>query len=323
MLRIHFTPEDLARVRIAGAPDPLWEITFSLHRLQDTRGRRAFADWYRAALPKLTGTPLGAAVRSTLHHLLPRADYFPDFLTPPEAADGLDAGCAAILDTPPERVRQELDTLARRVGAPRWTERLVHRRDREELVAVLRAYHAAVIAPHDDRMRTRIDSERAMLGRAVLDGGVDGLLGALGPGLRWRRPVLEVDYATDRDLHLNGRGLRLIPSYFCRYRPVTFADPEREPALLYPLTRLEPVEGSIPDGASLDALLGQTRAAALRVAGLGATTSELARALDVSPATASYHTSVLRDAGLIFSRRSCNTVLHTLTPTGAALLRPR
>lgn len=321
MLRIHFTPEDLARVRIAGAPDPLWEVAFSLHRLQDTRGRRAFTDWFRTALPRLTGTPLGAAVRGTLHHVLPRAGYFPDFLTPPEAADGLDAGCAAILDTPPERVRREVETLARRVGAPGWAGQLVQRRAREELVDVVRAYHSAVIAPHHDRMRAAFDSERATLGRAVLDGGVDGLLSGLGPGLRWRAPVLEVDYFGDRDLHLNGRGLRLVPSYFCRYLPVAFADPEREPALFYPLSHSG--TGAAPGGASLDALLGQTRAAALRVAGAGATTTELARALDVSPATASYHTSVLREAGLIFSRRRSNTVLHTLTPTGAALLRTR
>ena len=51
------------------------------------------------------------------------------------------------------------------------------------------------------------------------------------------------------------------------------------------------------------------------------TTSELARFLGVSPATATHHTTVLRDAGLSTSRRLQNTVLHTLTPLGAAMLR--
>jgi DNA-binding transcriptional ArsR family regulator len=41
----------------------------------------------------------------------------------------------------------------------------------------------------------------------------------------------------------------------------------------------------------------------------------------VTPTTASHHTNVLRDAGLITSHRHANTVLHTLTPLGAALLR--
>ncbi|MER5500917.1 helix-turn-helix domain-containing protein [Streptomyces sp. NPDC002561] len=323
MLRIHFTTEDLPRIRIARTPDPLWETAFSLHRLQSTRGRWAFAEWHRTARLKLIGTPLGTAVRKVLFQVVPRARYFPDFLTPPEAEDGLDAGCTAILDTPPDRVRREVETLARVVGAPAWAARLTERRSREELVSTLRAYHSAVIAPHHDRVRARIDGERAVLGRSVLDDGLDGLLAGLKPGMHWRPPVLEVDYAEDRDMHLDGRGLRLVPSYFCWHRAVAFADPALEPTLLYPLHRDGAPEPEPPGAASLGALLGRTRAAALRAARLGATTSELARALGVSPATATHHTSVLREAGLISSRRYANTVLHTVTPTGAALLRPR
>ncbi|MFE6663226.1 ArsR/SmtB family transcription factor [Streptomyces sp. NPDC057697] len=322
MLRIHFTTEDLTRIRIARTPDPLWEIAFSLHRLQSARGRWAFAEWHRAARTKLTGTPLGTAVRRVLLQVLPRARYFPDFLTPPEAEEGLAAGCAAILDTPPDRVRREVAALDRIVGAPAWAARLTERRPREELVSALRAYHSAVIAPHDDRIRARIDGQRALLGRTVLDGGLDGLLAGLKPGMHWRPPVLEVDYADDRDMYLNGRGLRLVPSYFCWHRAVTFADPGLGPALLYPLHRSRTPGPALPRDVSLGALLGRTRAAALRTVVLGATTSELARALGVSPATATHHASVLRDAGLIDSRRYANTVLHTVTPAGAALLRP-
>ncbi|MFE7109553.1 ArsR/SmtB family transcription factor [Streptomyces sp. NPDC057575] len=322
MLRIHFTTEDLTRIRIVRSPDPLWEVAFSLHRLQSTRGRWAFAEWHRAARLELIGTPLGTAVRKSLLQVLPRASYFPDFLTPPEAEEGLDAGCAAILDTPPDRVRLEVETLDRIVGAPAWAARLTERKPREELVRILRAYHAAVIAPHHDRIRARIDGERAVLARAVLDDGLNGLLAGLKPGMHWRPPVLEVDYADDRDLYLDGRGLRLAPSYFCWHRAVTFADPGLGPVLLYPLHRTRDPDPRLPRDVSLGALLGRTRAAALRTAGLGATTSELARALGVSPATATHHTSVLRDAGLISSRRYANTVLHTVTPTGAALLRP-
>jgi DNA-binding transcriptional ArsR family regulator len=42
--------------------------------------------------------------------------------------------------------------------------------------------------------------------------------------------------------------------------------------------------------------------------------------LAISPAAASQHTTVLRNAGLLVSRRDRNTVLHTLTPLGAAML---
>ena len=72
--------------------------------------------------------------------------------------------------------------------------------------------------------------------------------------------------------------------------------------------------------AGLAALLGRTRAKAIRGIAAGCTTTELARAPGVAPATASEHATVLRNARLISTRRHRNAVLHTLTPLGAALL---
>ncbi|MGW3411355.1 ArsR/SmtB family transcription factor [Streptomyces sp. NPDC000888] len=322
MLRIHFEPEDFARIRLARDPDPLWEIVCSLHRLQTSQGRWAYADWYRAARDTLVGTPLGDAVRRLLVPLVPRARYFPDFLTPQESADGLDPGLTAIVDTPPIRVAREVDMLIQVNGAPSWAPTLTERANREELVKVLRAYHKAVIAPHHDRIGARIVGERALRARETLDTGIDGLLNGLTPTMRWQPPVLRVDYVEDRDLHLGGRGLRLVPSYFCWRTPIALADNSLQPVLIYPLHRSRLPTPAPPSEASLGALLGKTRATALRTLAEGATTSELARLLGVSPATATHHTTVLRDAGLIISQRSNNTVLHTITPLGAAMLRP-
>lgn len=323
MLRVHFTPEDLARVRVASAPDPLWEITCSLHRLQTSRGRWAYADWYRETRATLAGTALGDAVRRLLVPVLPRARYLPDFLTPLEAADGLERGFAAIVDTPPKRVAHEVRMLGRLSGAPSWAPRLVERTTREELVKVLRAYHDAVVAPHHDRICASVAGERALLARENLDTGIDGLLAGLSSAIRWQPPVLHVDYVVDRDLHLGGRGLRLVPSYFCWQSPVSLADDALQPVLIYPVHGTRLPDPACPPDVSLAALLGRTRAAALRALVLGATTSELARCLGVSPATVTHHTTVLRDAGLIISSRRHNTVLHTLTPLGAAMLRQK
>ncbi|MHB9861588.1 ArsR/SmtB family transcription factor [Streptomyces sp. YIM S03343] len=321
MLRIHFGPEDLARVRLSGTPDPLWEIACSLHRLQTARGRWAYADWFRDTRVALSGTPLGRAVRGLLVPVLPRARYLPDFLTPPESADCLNAGLAAIVDTPPERVAQETGLLQRHSGAPVWTSRLTERDAREDLAAALRAYHEAVVAPHQDRIHAAIAAEQALRARQTLGIGVDGLLAGLSPTMHWRPPVLHVDYVEDRDLYLDGRGLHLIPTYFCWRSPVSLADNTLQPVLVYPLHDLGPAPDPSPAEASLGALLGRTRAAVLRAVALGATTSELARLLGISPATATHHANVLRDSGLLTSHRRNNTVLHTLTPLGAAMLR--
>lgn len=321
MLRIHFTPEDLSRIRVSGTPDPLWEIVCSLHRLQTTRGRWAYADWYRATREALAGTALGAAVRRLLVPIAPRALYFPDSLTPHESAEGLDKGLAAFVDTPPARISREVGMLARLSGSPSWAPRLVERGTRETLANALRAYYEAVIAPHHDRIHAAVAGERALWARQTLDTGIDGLLTGLSPTMRWRAPVLHVDYVEDRDLYLDGRGLRLVPSYFCWQSPISVADNALPPVLVYPLhDSRQPAAADAAD-APLAALLGRTRAAALRSLVLGATTSELARVLGVSPSTATHHTNVLRDAGLITSRRWHNIVLHTLTPLGVALLR--
>ncbi|MGP3998738.1 ArsR/SmtB family transcription factor [Streptomyces sp. 8N706] len=188
------------------------------------------------------------------------------------------------------------------------------------LIRALRAYHHTVIAPYGDRIQGRIDAERAAGIRALLDGGTEALLGTLGPAMCWQPPILRVAYGSgDRDLHLCGRGLTLVPSYFCWDDPISLADPELPPVLIYSLHH-EPPTPTLPPAAPLCALLGRTRAVILCATATGATTGELARAAGVSAATASHHTTALRDAGLIAGHRHTASVLHTLTPLGAALL---
>jgi DNA-binding transcriptional ArsR family regulator len=151
---------------------------------------------------------------------------------------------------------------------------------------------------------------------------------SLAPLVTWAPPVLLVhDYPVDRDLVLGGRGLRLIPSYFCFGAPVALADPDLDPVLVYPAlpgqarildrTVTPTADGARPGAA---ALLGPTRLAVLQATSVSLTTTELARIIGISPATASYHTAVLRSAGLIASHRSANMMLHLATPLARMML---
>ncbi|MGW8988445.1 DUF5937 family protein [Streptomyces zhihengii] len=320
MLRFHFTAEDLANTRLAPSPHPLWETAFSLHRFQTRNGRWMYADWYRNACASLQESGLGRPVGAMLLPLFPRARYYADFLTPAEGVDGLDTALEAILATPDTQVRQEMALAGRASRLPSWTTRLGEQPLRRELVEVLRAYHQTVLAPHEEHVQQALQAERARSARHLLSGGVAGLLSHLTPAVRWRHPVLEVPgYPTESDVHLNGRGLLLIPTYFCWKLPVALADPGLPPVLAYPVHHATPS----PPGEeqALRSLLGRTRATVLRAAAAGVTTSEAARQAGVSTGTATHHTTALRDAGLISSRRCANTVLHTLTALGAALLR--
>jgi DNA-binding MarR family transcriptional regulator len=69
-------------------------------------------------------------------------------------------------------------------------------------------------------------------------------------------------------------------------------------------------------------LLGRTRTVVLTTIAenQGCSTKELAARAGITPASASEHATLLREAGLIRSPGHRNSVLHSLTPLGLALL---
>ncbi|MFF7388619.1 ArsR/SmtB family transcription factor [Streptomyces scabiei] len=317
---MHFTAEDLSRVRIAVCPDPLWEIVLSTTPLAGVRGRAVFGPWRAQARARLRELP-GHHAR-LIRYLAPPVGNFPDFLTPPQAAPDLATGIETVLSTPARRLRRDLSVLP---GRPGWAGPLAAAEAAAltTLGEALHGYYQAALAPVWPRVQALAGADRARRARALLDGGVHGLLHSLRPTLRWIPPLLEADYPVDRDLHLAGRGLLLLPSVFCPRTPVTYIDADLSPVLVYPIT---PQPGWCADpadrvrGDALARLLGPSRAAALRVIEDGCTTGELARRTGLAPATVSEHTTVLREGNLILSSRHRNTVMHTLTPLGRALL---
>ena len=335
MLRILFSSEDLARTRVAPAPDPVWELVLSLHLLQDGGrgahaggGVAAIGGWRRTIQEELRRDGRLARMQ-LLFRLNPPHNYFPDFLTPWESRYGLAAGLDALRATPTARLRRDLLLLAEQRSLPSAASALA-RGDPDvlrHLTDSMAEYGRLAVEPYQPRLRAAVDADRARRARAFLDGGAEGLLASLRPSARWADGVLEIpNYPSTRDLHLCGRGLLLVPSFFCDRIPVALVDPTLPPVLVYPVDRFGGLESSAAAASApaerqaLSALLGRTRAAVLAAAGDGSSTGEIARRLAISPAAASQHTTVLRNAGLLVSRRDRNTVLHTLTPLGAAML---
>lgn len=155
--------------------------------------------------------------------------------------------------------------------------------------------------------------------------GGDRLLSALHPRVRWVAPVLQVLDMNDRDLYLDGRGIELQPSAFCWQVPTKLRDPELKPVLVYPIQHAPGIlrqasMESEPMSDPLGSLLGSTRAVALEAAVPGCTTTELARRCNISPAAASHQATVLREAGLITTRRAGASVRHEITQLGIWLL---
>jgi DNA-binding transcriptional ArsR family regulator len=327
VLRILFHDADLSRVRVARAPDPLWETVLGLYRLTaDAEDAPVFAGWQRAARAAVREQGLRGAV-GMLRGLVPKAGYFPDFLTPAEADGGLAAGLAAVRDTSRERLSRDIGHAGRTRPLPSWVDRLGHgdRGVLDDLVRAMELVHSAVVRPVWDDVEAAVGVERSVRATALLDGGVTAMLDSLRPVLRWDPPVLSADYPLPLDVRLDGRGVLLIPSYFCWGKPVVLADPALPPVVVYPVEHppnwLEGVAGRA--ARPLEALLGRTRAAVLAALATTSTSTELGARLGISTASASEHVGVLRDAGLVVSRRTGRTVRHALTPLAVAVLAGR
>ncbi|MGW7446185.1 ArsR/SmtB family transcription factor [Kitasatospora sp. NPDC054795] len=295
MQRIHFTVADLARVRVRSTLGPLAEGVFALGAL-DRRGSAEFAGWRTRTTRQLREQPQFA-----LRRRLRDPD---DLLALLE--QGTDGGPEPRLPAASGLTTAEGTALA------------------------LSTWRIAT-APYWERIQARLDDECDASGRIVMTGGVQMLLATLHPRIVWRPPVLELLDGPEQDVHLDGRGLLLVPSVFLAGRVCRLIEATQDsgaPALVYALSvgtgDAAALWNDPDDGAeALGALVGLTRAAALRALTASCTTGELAARLGISSAGASQHATVLRQSGLITTRRVNNSVLHSVTPLGRALLGHR
>ncbi|GAA2426396.1 winged helix-turn-helix domain-containing protein [Actinomadura vinacea] len=321
MLRIHFTGEDLGRTRLATGPEPMWELLLSLHKLTDGEGRMIYDGWrrrVRAELPPST---------RWLLHLAPPVGYSPDFLTPAQEASDLGTGLDLVLATPRRLVRGDMATLAAQqtLRGPNTELADGSARSLHTLGRALRDYHSHALDPYWARIRARVHADLTNRGRTFLHAGIEAVLTDLHPEAEWNSPVLKLPYGREHDVHLDGRGLRLLPSFFCWKQPFTYYDTDLTPVLAFPiehdLTWLAPSSRRDPRR-PLAALLGRTRTTVLTELSApgGCTTTELARRTGISLASASQHAGVLRDAGLISTVRHGGHVVHSLRPAGESLI---
>ncbi|WP_143133937.1 ArsR/SmtB family transcription factor [Actinoplanes philippinensis] len=335
MLRIHFTVADVARVRMA-VLGPLAELQLSMSVLQRPQKRTLLDGWRHPALAATRRLPPDVA--DIARHLAP-APGFVDLFTLLGASDSLAEGIDRLCHAPAGPLRDEFAFTPLDAGVQiGWVSDFAHgdRAARIRMTHALTDFHDAAIGPYWPRIRALLDNERAARIDVMARHGLDAMLAGLAPTLQWKPPVLEVPAsfgvsasgpAAVLDVHLRGRGLLLAPSLFNDADPGLYIPWNDEPAVLIYPAPLDPATAlrlwrrpGEPGERALAGLLGVTRAAALRVIADGCTTTELAQRIGISPGGASQHASVLREAGLVVSRRHRNTVRHTLTGLGAGLL---
>ncbi|MEU5265673.1 winged helix-turn-helix domain-containing protein [Amycolatopsis sp. NPDC021455] len=326
-MRIELTLQDLVRARLAAAADPMGELAASLQVLQRRDGGRnaasaAFNRWRHRVWQ---GLPDSASVLMWLCR--PDAPI-PEFLLPAAGRYDLESGLAAVLRAEPVSLKAALRTAPPERDLPAWAAALADGDPAglPRLVQAMQEYHDLALAPGWDVVCAQVDADLGMRTQVLLHGGIDALLTGLRPKVRWTAPVLETDDGMSGTLSSEGTGVLLVPTYFSVCPALVPPSPGGTPRLHYPCVRHAAHPAGFDRGArrtpgnALADLLGPTRAAALAVLAVGCSTSELAARLGVTPSAVSKHTTVLRRAGLIITHRERNTVLHSLTPLGSALL---
>ncbi|MFF5971696.1 ArsR family transcriptional regulator [Streptomyces sp. NPDC012769] len=317
MLRIHFTADDLGRVRFTPRPSPLPELHAALTTAVAPRGvPPLFGRWRGRVLRALP------AAAEPLADLVPagRAPYFLDVL-----GDTLADGFERIRSTEPDFVRSELERVYGAAPAPRWILRL-HAGEETSWATVRRAQQAAyetVLAPVWARVQDLHREEFARHALAVAEHGVAAALTALAPGTRLHEGVWEWPGRPARDVRLAGRGLVLLPTFHHPAGPLLQDLPGRPVVLAYPADPGHPPgHDTPPPPEPLPPVLGRTRTDLLRLLTTPHTTTSLARALGVSNATASAHAAALRAAGLLTTTRTGRSVTHARTSLGTLLTDP-
>ncbi|WP_433014193.1 winged helix-turn-helix domain-containing protein [Kribbella sp. CA-294648] len=315
MIRIHFSADDLARVTFPAEPEPLWEAALAARALGDRAIPPVARRWRRQVAPLIRPS------MRPLFKLISPAGQFPDFLTPEVPTPGLEPAVAMLMETPASAVREILEPHLPAEVDPFMRGLLDGTANsRRALGNAVRDFHQHVLATSGMELERRYGADLALRSRAVLHHGMDGLLSGLHADIDWQAPVLTLyglGPGPTFDINLAGRGLLLYPSSLTA-ECLVLDVPNRRPVLVYPCADLPSADEVDID--ALAELLGRTRAAVLRSLTATASTTQLARRTGISLASASDHTRVLRNAGLITTHRTAGTAHHSLTPTAHRLL---
>jgi DNA-binding transcriptional ArsR family regulator len=307
---IHFTSDDLARIRVAPSPDPLWELVMGLNKISGHIGGGTYNSWRSFARNAMVDQRSRPRRRRG-------AVNIPDIAGPHD----VEAAVATIMNSPSSPLRRGLEIATRgRARQPRNVQA-----SERGVGDILITYYQWLLQPFWPTVQAHVSADRSLRIRAVLDGGGEALLNSLRPTLHWNSPTLHAEYPADREVHLKGSGLMLAPSYFCWQRPLLLTARNRPvPVLFYPIDHDRTASDTVgPRGPeqALGALIGRTRSQILLALAQPHTTGELAVEFGVSAASISQHTSVLRAAGLITTRREANIAIHGATDLGIALYR--
>jgi DNA-binding transcriptional ArsR family regulator len=320
--RLRFTADELLRCRFAISP--LREVQGAIRTLSHPDRHGYHLPWLRQVRTAAAGLDLSA-----FRLLAPVGGHGPGFLHPVPALPlaALEDETAAIRATAPDLARRQIaEALAQTPGAAGTRRGRAMLADPAGTVGQVAALYeqvwTALLAPHWPRLRAVLEADVAYHARRLADGGMQRLFTGLHPLLSWSDGALAVGGALSetRQPPTEG-GLVLVPSVFFWPEAGSAFDPPWQPTVLYPARGVGGLWARSGPSASaaLVRLLGANRAAILTGLDAPTTTTALAHRHELAMSSVSAHLAVLRDAGLLRSRRYGHQVLYERTPLGIAM----
>jgi len=321
MLAMQLTVADVGAVRYGVSP--MVELTQGLCLLAARRGDPPHAEWLRTVRARTAW--LSLAVLAEVVAACPR-------LRAVLVSGPTDLGTT--IDDQLRRLRELPDqgsTGWEWLGDPREEALLatVARDGPARLAEALRRCWDISIQPHWDVLRRVLHDDVAARSREQSRNGAAAVIDGLHPQVHLDGAGLTVDAGNEVDdvgqlwEYTAGTGLVLVPSVFSGPDVMLVGARDRPTLLVYPARGAATVwtsRAAGPDGDSLAALLGRSRAAILSALDVPRSTTQLALQLGQTAPSVSQHLSVLRRSGLVTSWRSGRSVLYRQTPLAAELV---
>ncbi|GIH76551.1 transcriptional regulator [Planobispora longispora] len=317
---------ELAATRFAISP--LSETVAGLQQLGGRDRNPLNLRWLRWAADEIARRPLGLSRVRPL--LVNDRRSWPEFLVPAPlgAATAIEDDLAAVERTTASHVRASLrrvfgeelpDAAAALAAQPAAGLRAI--------AAELRTAHDRLIAPHWPRIRAVLDADVIYRAKQLAAGGAEKLFADLHPDLHWcdgRLTMRGRHWRTEHVVRRGPGGLVLIPVVLGPPHVMIKKSTSTQTTVRYPARGVGALwtAGTRPPAGSTVRLLGRARAELLEALRSPATTTELARALGVTPSAVSQHLAVLRENGLVARERSGRNVLYMTTALGVSLTSP-
>jgi DNA-binding transcriptional ArsR family regulator len=319
VITIRLDAGDVGRIRFALSP--VWEAVTSVRALSNNTARSVHGPWLQKVRPIIDGPDL-----TLLKALIPSYGYIPDFITPapPRRSTSFESGLDAIAATPHHLVVDEIGKLHAENPHPLLPDLIAHPAKALDLItSSLETYWRSAIEPDWRRMRALLQEDLSFRLDELASGGLDRLFRNLHPSVRFGGDRIEIDrpFCCDGD-PLAGQGVLLVPCVFTWPAALAVKAVPYVPTITYPprgLGRLWEDRQDTTDSPLAD-LVGRTRAAIVSHLDLPMSTTHLAHQLGVSAPTLSVHLSILRNAGVVDSRRDGRAVLYHRTALGNQLL---